>query len=256
MKNLYTLAISSFAVNGTASLKTFIRILGDKVLPVPSLILNGLTNMGAVRKLEIDFKELLTSSVELALHRDVELLFYIGYLGNANQANIICEIIEKYQTKIKAIIADPVCGDHGRTYVSNEVIAEWPKLISKADIAFPNITELKILTGHDPSDQLLMDHCVEQFKSKYPKPKLVITSFAQSSDTSGIAVFDNEPFYYTHQDIPQNYGGTGDALVAQFILNHFYKLKPFHQALKEATDQTYLIIKKSFEAGSKDLLYH
>jgi len=255
MKKLYTLAISSFAVNGTASLKTFIKILGDNILPIPSLMLNGLTNMSFVRKFEVPFEELLRSSVELALSRDAELILYIGYLGNPNQAEIICDVIDSYQSRIKTILSDPVCGDHGRTYVSKEVIEAWPKLISKSSIVFPNVTELKILTNHGANDPIPVEDCVAIFKDNYPTTKLVVTSLSQGNNNSGVAMFGEDTIYYGHQIISKNYGGTGDALVSQFILNHFYKSMSFNEALKLATHQTYEMVKNSFEAGSDDLMY-
>jgi pyridoxal/pyridoxine/pyridoxamine kinase len=218
-------------------------------------MLNGLTNMSKVFKFDVPFKELLESSIELALSRDSELILYIGYLGNPKQAAIICDAINIYQKDIKTIIVDPVCGDHGRTYVSEDVIEVWPKVISKAHLAFPNMTELKILTGHLATEPIPLQECASIFKNNYPNTKLVVTSIKQADNTSGVAALGKEDFYYTLQEMPKNYGGTGDALVSQFIVNHFYKSIPFNEALKLATDQTYIMIKNSYEAGADQLLY-
>ena len=79
MKTPHILAISSFAVHGTASLKTFITILGEKILPVPSLMLNGLTNMALVKKLDIHFKELLESYVKPAVEMDGGAIQFKSY---------------------------------------------------------------------------------------------------------------------------------------------------------------------------------
>src|ERR1035437_953019 len=152
MKTPYTLAISSFAVHGTASLKTFITVLGEKILPVPSLILNGLTSMSLVKKFDTPFRELLQSTFEVAVNRDLDLILYIGYLGKGEQADIIAEMVNTYRNHIKTIITDPVCGDHGRAYVPGDVITQWPQIIRISDMVFPNLTEIKILTGHTPDD--------------------------------------------------------------------------------------------------------
>ena len=160
MKTPHILAISSFAVHGTASLKTFITILGEKILPVPSLMLNGLTNMALVKKLDIHFKELLESSFDLAINRGLDIILYIGYLGKAEHADIILEMVGTYRSHIKMIITDPVCGDHGRAYVPAEVIAKWPGIIDVSDIVFPNITEIKILTGHQAADKGDIGNCI------------------------------------------------------------------------------------------------
>jgi pyridoxine kinase len=254
VKTPYTLAISSFAVHGTASLKTFITILGEKILPVPSLVLNGLTNMALVKKLDIPFKELLESTFELAVNRDLDLILYIGYLGKAEHADVILEIIGAYRNHIKMIITDPVCGDHGRAYVPEVIIAKWPGIISISDIVFPNITEIKILAGHQSGDKGDIKNYIEQFKDLFPRPKLVITSVKTGEDTIGIQSCGDDDYCYSHQVLPKNYGGSGDAFLALFILNRFYKEMDFNAALKMAADQTYLMIKNSIDKGSDDLI--
>jgi len=254
LKTPYTLAISSFAVHGTASLKTFITILGEKVLPVPSLLLNGLTNMSLVKKLDIPFKELLQSSFDLAVSRDMDLILYIGYLGNAEQADIILEMINTYRTHIKTIITDPVCGDHGRVYVPDEVIAQWPHIINLSDMVFPNLTEIKILTGNKPDDNEDAGIYTEQFKELFPKTQLVVTSIKTGEESIGFQYHGEEPFSYSHKLLPKNFGGSGDAFLALFILNHFYKKLSIDAALKLAADQTYQIIKNSIDKGSDDLV--
>ena len=254
MKTPYTLAISSFAVHGTASLKTFITILGEKILPVPSLILNGLTNMALVKKLDIPLKELLESTFALAVNRELDLILYIGYLGKVEHADVILEMIGTYHSHIKMIITDPVCGDHGRAYVPEEVIAKWPHIIDISDIVFPNITEIKILTGHQPDDKGDIGNYIEQFKNLFPHSQLVVTSIKNGEDTIGIQSCGDEDYSYSHPVLPKNYGGSGDAFLALFILNRFYKEMDFNAALKLAADQTYLMIKNSIDKGSDDLI--
>lgn len=249
----HVLAVGSFAVHGTASLKTFISVLADKVLPVPSLLLNGLTNMALVRKFEPPFRELLESTFELAENRELNLILYIGYLGNAEQADVILEMIDIYRGSIKTIITDPVCGDHGRIYVPMEVVGRWPAIIGRSDIVFPNVTELKLLTGFSPGSEVMVDECAARLSAKYPGTKLVVTSVTDSSKT-GIRSFGDEPFEQMNDLLPRNYGGSGDAFVARFILNHFYKQMPFNQALAQATDHTYNLIKNSIEKQSGDLI--
>lgn len=254
MKQPHILAIGSFAVHGTASLKTFISILGEKILPVPSLLLNGLTNMGLVKKFEPPFDELLKSTFELAEFRKLDLVLYIGYLGNAHQVDGILEVIQQYRPLIKTIIIDPVCGDHGRKYVPDTVIARWPELIVLADMAFPNITELKILTDNAPDADVELDWLKLQFEIKYPKTKLIITSITTDHDNIGFEVSGDKGFTYMHALLPKNYGGTGDAFLALFLLDYFYKKKAFENALKLAADQTFTLIENSIGAASDDLI--
>ena len=254
MKTPYTLAISSFAVHGTASLKTFITLLGERILPVPTLMLNGLTNMAMVKKLDVPFEELLQGTFDLAIARKLDLALYIGYLGKAEHTDIILEMISTYRSNIKMIITDPVCGDHGRTYVPEDIIGQWPHIIGVSDLVFPNLTELKILTGHQPSDKEDTGIYVEQFKRLFPKTQLVVTSIKPDEDSIGIEFYGRETYSYMHKVLLKNYGGSGDAFVALFILNRFYKQMGIAEALKLAGDQTYQIIKNSIDKGSDDLI--
>jgi pyridoxine kinase len=253
MKAPHILAISSFAVHGTASLKTFTAILGEKILPVPSIMLNGLTNMSLVRKFGTPFKELLQGTFDLAVNRQLELVLYVGYLGNAEQADVILKMIDAYRDYIKHIIVDPVCGDHGRKYVPDEVIAQWPKLIKKADMVFPNMTEIKILTGHQPDEKQEPAYYIEKFTKLFQPMRIIITS-VRTGDQIGVAAYSEETFSYSQPMLPQNYGGSGDAFLALFLLNYFYKRADFCDSLKMAAIQTYRMIKNSIEKKSDDLI--
>jgi pyridoxine kinase len=251
----HVLAISSFAVHGTASLKTFTTILGEKVLPVPSLLLNGLTNMSLIKKLDYPFAELLRGTFELAVNRELELILYIGYLGNTGQVDMIIEMIGTYRSIIKTIIVDPVCGDHGRAYVPAEVIARWPELINQADWVFPNITEIKLLTGNPPDVSDADEVYIDQFRTRFPNTGLVITSLKTADSEIGIRYYSEDHVYnYSHPVQPQNFGGTGDAFLALFILQYFYNKLSTEDALKQAADQTYQLIGNTIQQNSTDLL--
>ena len=190
-------------------MKTFITVLGEKILPVPSLMLNGLTNMSLVKKLDVPFKELLQSSLDLAVSRELELILYIGYLGNAEQAAIILEMIDTYRKSIKTIITDPVCGDHGRVYVPSDVIAQWPGIIRVSDMVFPNVTEIKILTGNNPDDNESTGFYVERFNKLFPQTQLVVTSVKTGDDEIGFDYHGEETFAYSQKLLPKNFGGIG-----------------------------------------------
>lgn len=210
--------------------------------------------MSLVKKFDTPFRELLQSTFELAVNRELDLILYIGYLGNAGQADIILEMITTYRSHIKIIITDPVCGDHGRIYVPYEVIAKWPDIVRISNMVFPNLTELKILTGHQPDDGGGTATYVKQFKQLFPKTQLVVTSIKPDEDTIGFEFHGNETFTYSHSALSKNYGGSGDAFVALFILNRFYKQMNLTAALKAAADHVHHIIKNSIANNSDDLI--
>lgn len=252
--NLYTLAISSFAVHGTASLKTFISILGDKILPVPTLLLNGLTNMNLVNKIEYPFEELLKGTFELAEYRKLKLIIYIGYLGNEDQAEIILDYVGKYKNIIKTIIVDPVSGDNGKLYVSENIIEKWPAIIQIADFVFPNFTEIQYFTQNMDPNMVTSVNLIDKFKLLFPKPTLVLKSMEMDPNRIGVSVKGKDNFNYSLTKIPKMFGGTGDLFLSLFILFHFYKKDNLRLAIMKAVDKTHFVIKESFENNSDDLL--
>jgi len=254
MKQPHVLAIGSFAVHGVASLKAFTNILGEKILPVPSIMLNGLTNMSLVKKFDTPFRQLLEGTFELAANRNLELIVYTGYLGNAEQADIILEMVEKYRSLVKLMITDPVCGDHGRIYVPQDVIEKWPQLIRISDIVFPNLTELRLLTGNPPDADGDVEALAAKFRQLYPDTQLVVTSIKDGENTIGLRSFGTHSYNYSHAFLPRNYGGSGDVFLAHFILYHFYKQHSFSNSLMMAADQTFRIIEHSIATGSDDLV--
>jgi|GEM_PF-982902 len=251
----YLLAISSYAVHGVASLKVFTRVLGSYILPVPSLMLGGLTNIQNIKKFDSPFAELLENTLEIAISRKQQLIFYVGYLGNAQQADVVINAINKYRDIIKTVIVDPVCGDNGRTYVPNGVIEKWAQIITLANIAAPNFTELKLITGHAADAEGAADLFIEKFNQLFPDTGLLLTSNPTADDETGIQFRSNSlSFKYSLPLLPQNYGGSGDLLLSLFIRNHYYQHLPLEQALKLAMLQTHNTIKFSITNNSDQLL--
>jgi pyridoxal/pyridoxine/pyridoxamine kinase len=256
MEDLRVLAINSFPVHGTAGLKTSMSILGQRVLPVPSVILNGLTNMPDVKKQFVDFEELLQGTFNLVKHRNQKVILSIGYLGEASQVDAIRDAIVTHRDCIKMIFTDPISGDNSRQYVSDEIACRWHELVGLSDYAFPNITELKLLTGFDLLDLNDTSVYVQQFRKKFPQTSLVVTSILEDRET-GIVLSDKEViFKYLHKIQPRNYGGTGDAFLAYFILFHVYYEMPVSEALQKAADKIQSCIANSIAHHSDELLLH
>jgi len=251
---LFTMAISSFAVHGTASLKTFTRILGSKILPIPTILLNGLTNMQMVKKFEPPFRDLLISSLELAENRKLELILYIGYIGQSHQVDTLLEFIPRYKKLFKTILVDPICGDHSRAYISPSILERLPELIHLADISFPNLTEMKLLSGFDADGKESPLSYMTAYKEKFGFKPFVITSLPFNDIETGFLYFDGkEEFSYKHAKLGANFGGSGDAFLASFLDLHFYQGKEIREALKESAERTKAWIENSIALGTQDL---
>jgi len=255
MPTLKVLIINSYAVHGTASLKAATAILGSRALPVPSVMLNGLTNMPYVQKQPTPFKELLEGTFRLIVHRNQKVILCIGYLGNPDQVDLILEMIAQYRDYIQTIITDPISGDHGHSYVPEDIIRRWPELVRISDFTFPNLTELRLLTGYPPNDSQSPDVYLESFEKLFPATRLVVTSIAPDTTSIGILYrHRHQSFRYNHQELPQHFGGTGDAFVSYFILFYFFDRSGVENALRDAAEKIHERILYSIRAASDELL--
>ena len=70
-----------------------------------------------------------------------------GYLGSLEQIRFVLEFIDQFKKENTLVIVDPVMGDNGKIYknYSKEMTENMYKLIQKADIITPNLTEACIL---------------------------------------------------------------------------------------------------------------
>lgn len=249
------MVVHSLAVHGTASLKAFLSILGTHVLPVPSLYLTGLTNLPQILKVETHFASMLKGSLELARMRGQRVMLYVGYLGSAAQADVILTQLDDYQDVLAGLIVDPVSGDHGRTYVPKAVLDAWPKLLIKAQWAFPNFTELTLLGGldRDFSAYSYEDH-LRAFSQKYPQLQFIATSLPLEQNLGLSLHHAGENIFYEHPRLRQNFGGSGDIFAAYFLKYHLYEGWTASHAMHQAATRTVDIIEQAIAMDSPDLL--
>ena len=83
------LAITSLPTVGNAGLKNILHIIGDKTIPIPTLIACGLGNMQGHQKISIPFYDTLYTSLKIGKEHDYQLIVYVGYLYHEEQIDII-----------------------------------------------------------------------------------------------------------------------------------------------------------------------
>ncbi len=248
------LAIHSFAIHGTASMKVMLSILGSYVLPVPSLILTGLTNIPGHVKMPVELDKLLSGSLQLARDSQQRLIFFIGYLGSESQADVILSAIESYRDIIDTIVVDPVSGDHGRTYVPSEVVAVWPRLLAVADWAFPNYTEIQLLSGVEPEALTAPDVYLKAFEARFPHLSFLATSMPDQAEIGVYMYHDREGAIFRHERLPRFFGGTGDVFGSLFIKQYLLGNESLEFSVKYAVEGTLKVIQRSIDAQSGELL--
>ncbi|MDW3648247.1 MAG: bifunctional hydroxymethylpyrimidine kinase/phosphomethylpyrimidine kinase [Bacteroidia bacterium] len=248
------LCVHSFAVHGTASMKAMMSILGTRILPVPSLYLSGLTNIPGFVKTDTAFEELFYSSLDIAKRRNERLILYVGYLGNAQQSEIILQGLKEYEDIIENVLIDPVSGDHGKLYVPQEVLDAWPRLLEKADWAFPNYTELCLLTGKPEHELDSSQEALNCFQERFSNLSFIATSLPAENQIKLGLMHEEEMMLFQHKRLDAHYGGTGDVFAAFFLFFAFLRKMPHGKAMEKAAMETLRIIEQSQAAQSPDLL--
>lgn len=149
-------------------------------------------------------------------------LFYTGYIGSVRQLSYIADIIDTCRKSNSQVIIDPVMADHGKLYpgFSEDFVAGMAKLIEKADVVVPNLTEAALLTGteylHGGYSKADIEGLIAQIQILGAK-KVVLTGVSFEKDSLGVAVADEGGIeYYFRERIPKDFHGTGDVYASSF----------------------------------------
>jgi pyridoxine kinase len=228
------ISVSSFAIHGAASLKLLLAKYGKYILPVPSALFTALTNNPLYQKFELPLAEILQSTLKIAQSKEQKIILHIGYLSSPQQVEDILQNYNDYKNSIIAIVVDPVMGDNGKWYVDPNLLPAWQQLVSIANFATPNFTELKLLLNFDADAEVEMETLLPLFKQKFPYCNLIVTSVPN--------VIHQEIYVHTqHEEFALHFpkhncimGGTGDLFTGTFIVQKYIKQKPLEIALQNS----------------------
>lgn len=142
-------------------------------------------------------------------------------------------------------ILDPVIGDNGRFYVSQEVIPIYRELLQSGAVSAvtPNQFEAEILTGITIKTKQDVFKVLEKFHKEYKVPHVILTSMKLEEDSETILSvassssvrggvgevggtesggIEVRPFYYEYPSLNAYITGTGD-LFAGLLVDRLYK---------------------------------
>lgn len=211
------LCIHSFTAHGVVGLKPFLSVLGDAVIPVPSLLLTGPGNMPGCRRLDYDFESMLDGALQAAADDGERLVVFVGYLARAGQVETIRALLTRHRAAVSCIVVDPVSGDNGRPYVAPELLAAWPALLAEAAWALPNLTEVELLTNRKG------DAAVDAFRERFPALRLVVTGWP-AGDGIETRLYDNgESARHRQRRVAGHHNGTGDLFAAVWMREVFLR---------------------------------
>ena len=218
-------AVHDLSGFGRSSLNVVIPILSTMELQVCSL-------PTSVLSAHTDFEEYyfvdMTEHMEkiLAHWRQLNISFdciYSGFLGSPRQVEIISRFIDQHEPSHPLVVIDPVMADNGRLYdtMSNEMVINMQRYISKADIITPNLTEAAFLLG-EKYDPLIGEKEIKQWMLRLAQmgPSIVIITSVpatrESKNTSVLAYNREDGRFWKVSCvyIPAHFPGTGDAFTS------------------------------------------
>jgi len=218
-------AIHDLSGIGRVSLTSVIPILssmGIQVCPLPTAVLSSHTQYPDFYK--VDLTEHLHPFIkhwqELKLEFDA---VYSGYLASAAQVKIVEYLIDTFYKKDMLVVVDPVMGDNGSRYASlgMDLVKEMQRLIQKADVITPNLTEAALLLDEDYTE-LVDINTIKQWLMRLSEKgpsTVIITSVPElpKNKTTSVIAYESKTQRFWKVSchyLPANYPGTGDSFTS------------------------------------------
>ncbi|MCR5502941.1 MAG: pyridoxamine kinase [Lachnospiraceae bacterium] len=142
---------------------------------------------------------------------------YTGYLGSAEEIEIVKKIFREFKTDDTLIFIDPVMADNGKLYPAFDL--NYAKLnaglCGEADVIVPNITEACFMTDteyREEYDEAYIKDLIGKLAALGAK-KTVLTGVSLSEGKTGVYGYDSETkeyFIYQNDRVDAQYHGTGD----------------------------------------------
>lgn len=178
---------------------------------------------------------------------------YSGYLGSSSQIDLLIEKVDYYHQFSSLYICDPVMADNGKLYPAFDLnyVNEMKKLVRKADVIIPNLTEASFLLEKEYKNMFSKDEVKELLKKLTELgPKIsILTGISFDKAKLGAMAYDsvNEKFYEFFTDrIDGYYHGTGD-LFSSAIVGCLLNDIDIQKSLEIATTFTFDSIKKTHQ---------
>jgi pyridoxine kinase len=183
-----------------------------------------------------------------------------GYMGDAAIGEAIVGAVAKVKAANPkaAYCCDPVIGDVGRGVFVRPGIPEFirGKAVPAADVITPNQFELDYLSGIETKALPDALKAVKRLHGAGPKTILVTSLHVEDTPKDSIDLLASGPdgqFRLRTPLLDISVNGAGDAIAALFFF-HLLKTKSSAQALESAASSIFGLMKRTKEAGSREIL--
>ncbi|MDR1672007.1 MAG: pyridoxamine kinase [Bacteroidales bacterium] len=218
-------AVHDLCGYGHVSLTAVIPILsamGVQVCPLPTAILSAHTQYAGFSFLDLskEMPRFIDHWKQLDMRFDA---IYSGYLGSPSQADIVAALIDDFAGDGQLVVVDPVLGDNGKLYASlhYDMVAEMRKLIQKAVVVTPNLTELLLLLDKPYKNEVTAAEMKAYMRalSETGPDTVIVTSVPETvpERTTSVMAYSrssNRFWKVSCAYLPAHYPGTGDAFTS------------------------------------------
>jgi pyridoxine kinase len=183
-----------------------------------------------------------------------------GYMGSADIGHAILHCVERVRAaNPKAVYAcDPVIGDVGRGVFVRPGIPEFMReqAVPAADIVTPNQFELELLTDIRITTITEAHRAVATLRDAGPGVALVTSLVTEETPDDAVdlmAADERGTWRVRTPKLDVSVNGAGDAIAALFLV-HYLRERSAADALARAASSIYGLLKRTKEAGSREIL--
>ncbi|MGY1633564.1 pyridoxal kinase PdxY [Geodermatophilus sp. SYSU D01186] len=247
---------------GNASAVFPLQRLGIEVWPVHTVQFSNHTGYGEWRGRVFDgpaIEEVVQGISERGVLGSCDAVLS-GYLGSADIGHAVVQTVQRVRDANPAAVycCDPVIGDVGRGVFVRPGIPEFMREVAvpAADVVTPNHYELDALSGR--TTRTLADVTEAVAAVQALGPRVVLTTSLVTDDTPDDAVDllaseGGRHFRVRTPRLDVAVNGAGDAIAALFLA-HWLDTRDAGQALGRAAASVYGLLKRTEDAGSREIL--
>ena len=245
MKQKRLVTVQDISCLGKCSLTAAIPIIaafGIEPVVLPTAVLSTHTGAGfsgfTFKDLTGDMPGIIDHWKKLNISFDA---MYSGYLGSAEQLDIVADFFEYFKRENNLVFVDPVMGDEGRLYhgFDKDFVKKMYNLCSYADIICPNVTEACFLTDTVYKEVHNEEYALELARRLKDTGAgiIVITGISHGNKYGALCYNTKTDTHHTHyrSKIPGIYCGTGD-IFASVLCSALTIGKSLEEALDAAID--------------------
>jgi pyridoxine kinase len=247
---------------GNASAVFPMQRLGVEVWPVHTVQFSNHTGYGSWKGRVFDgpaIEELVEGIAERGVLERCDGVLS-GYMGSADIGNAVLSAVARVRALNPRALycCDPVIGDVGRGVFVRPGIPEFMReqAVPAADIVTPNQFELDYLSGLATQTLADVKQAVAVVQAMGPKAVLVTSVETQETPSDAIDLVAGEGGRFWRVRTPRlslSVNGAGDAIAALFFV-HYARARSAQGALAEASASIYGLLKRTEEAGSREIL--